>query len=185
MKQPIRAFSIGLFTASAILLVIFLFFQGDNTAEDRTYPLDELTEKVEEKGYRVVSEEDYITLSLVNDEQKTANAKDNDSKVAAQEEKNKTEAKKEDKDNNADKPKEDKKEKDSNKEAPKTYTLKIEEHMMPSEASKLLEKNKIIKNASDLDKYLEDNNISTRIQIGEHKLTSDMTIAEVANVITK
>ncbi|MGM8213714.1 hypothetical protein ACLIBH_13130 [Virgibacillus sp. W0430] len=162
MKQAIRAFSIGLFTASTILL-LFYFFQESNKAE-RTYSLEELTDMVEDTGNRIVTEEEYITLSLLKDEEKNTEPSEDlvDTSENSEAQQTQPEVK-----------------------APLTYTLKIEPNMMPTTVSKLLESNKIVEDASKLDNYLEEHDISTLIQIGEHQLTSDMSIAEIATMITK
>ncbi|MGM8365138.1 hypothetical protein ACLIBG_06575 [Virgibacillus sp. W0181] len=173
MRQPIRAFSIGLLTASVILLVVFLFFK-DNSVTEQQYTMDELKNKVEEKGYRIVSEEEYITLSLMEEEELE---NDNNSE--------KTETKSDNKADKTNKTEEGENKEESVSEESKSYTLKVEPNMMPHIVSDLLEKNKIIENASELDQYLEEHDISNLIQIGDHQLNSDMTIAEIAEEITK
>lgn len=158
MKQPIRYFAIGLLTASVILLLAFYFFdQSKPKAEDLS--IDEIKEAIKVDGYRVVTEAEYISLS-VNDEEK--NEKDDQKE------------KKED----ADKKKDDKPEKE-------TYTINIKSGMLPSEISEILAKNNVIKDADEFDQYLEKNEYSKYIQLGKHKLTHDMSNEEAAKALTK
>lgn len=76
---------------------------------------------------------------------------------------------------------------ESNEETPAiTHTvLIIRANMTSTEISSSLEQTGIIKNQKDLDNYLIDNNLTTRIQIGTYNLNSSMTLAEIANLITK
>ncbi len=73
MRSPIRAFSLGLFAAGLIILISSLFF---NTSEKRAeeYPVDDMINIMKDEGYRVMSESEYIALSLQkDDEQQKAN----------------------------------------------------------------------------------------------------------------
>src|SRR5699024_7378567 len=71
------------------------------------------------------------------------------------------------------KDKKDKKEKEKKEET--TYTLIIEENMVPSRVSQILEDNGIIDSASKFNEYLEDNDYSPYMQIGEFKLKTGMS----------
>jgi len=162
MKQPMRYFSIGLLTASVILLLAFYFF--DNlTASTEDLPAEEMIEAIKADGYHVVSEKEYIALS-VNDEDD-----------------NKANDKKENKDKNEDDT-DKKQEEESDK---KTYTINIKSGMLPSEISEILAENDIIKDADKFDQYLEKEEYSPYIQLGKHKLNSEMSTKEVAEALTK
>lgn len=168
MKQPVRAFSIGLFTAGIILLAIVLFF---DKPQDRTSNLsqEEMVESLEEDGLQVLSEEEYISLSVKNEPENK------------KEEETKTEKKDEEQPEKADK---EEKEKQDKKEV-KKYTLKIEPGLASSSSiSSILEENGIIDSASEFSQYLEKNDYSQYVQIGTFELTSDMTFNEVAETIT-
>src|SRR5699024_718697 len=90
MKQPIRYFAIGLFTAAAILLLAFYKFDTSKANLDNL-STDEMIEAIKTDGYHVVTEDEYITL-YVNNEQD--NSKNSSSK---QKEKNQTNSKKKNK----------------------------------------------------------------------------------------
>ncbi|HLR40115.1 MAG TPA: hypothetical protein VK091_00470 [Virgibacillus sp.] len=160
MKQPMRYFSIGLLTASVILLLSFYFFDNSTTGTD-DLPVEEMIEAIKADGYHVVSEKEYIALS-VNDEDD-----------------NKANDKKEDKDKNE----EDKKQEEESDK--KTYTINIKSGMLPSEISEILAENDIIKDADKFDQYLEKEEYSPYIQLGKHKLNSEMSTKEVAEALTK
>src|SRR5690625_2403053 len=201
MRSPIRAFSLGLFAAGLIILISSLFF---NTSEKRAeeYPVDDMINIMKDEGYRVMSESEYIALSLQkDDEQQKANedtektdkeekqdqAKDdqtNDSKDNSKKETDKKE------DNTKDKTSEDEKtdkkdDKKDDKDKVVTYTLKIESGMPSSTIGDLLEENKVIKDGSKFNKYLEDEGYSLKIQLGNFKVNSDMTFNEIAKLLTK
>lgn len=201
MKYPIRYFSIGLFTASLIVLIGYILAEPKSTKIDET--VDGMIESVEKEGYRVITESEYISLATSKNELNAIKKEQDDSsnkndqttdqeKNASEEDKSpKKDDKKDDetKDNeeksdknNDEKNKEDNKDKDKNKTV--KYTLVVEQNMVPSEISKTLEKEKIIKDALDFNQYMESNNYSPYLQIGEFELTSDMSHKEIAKAIT-
>ena len=63
--------------------------------------------------------------------------------------------------------------------------LMIRANMTSTDISSTLEQAGVIKNRRDLDDYLIDNELSKRIQIGTYNLNSSMTLAEIADLITK
>lgn len=167
MKQPIRFFAYGLLTASIIIIIFINFFQSDSEAMPST---DEMIEVIKEEGYHVITQEEYISLSVKAD----ANGEE-----VADEEKPKDEAK-------------DKKEKEQNKDESEpneddihTYTLTVKENMLGPDISKLLAENKIIKDADEFTKYIDKKGYAPYIQLGDHKLTSEMNHYEIAETITK
>ncbi|WP_430785254.1 hypothetical protein VBD025_10670 [Virgibacillus flavescens] len=155
MKQPVRAFSIGLFTAGIIFLAIVLYFEKDQ--EESTMSKENMITDLEKNGMQVLTQDEYISLS-VNDESK-------------------------DKDNEESKEPEKEPEKEQESEV-KTYTLTIEPGLASSSISSILEDNGIIESASEFNDYLEQNDYSQYVQIGEFELTSDMTMNQVAETIT-
>ena len=56
--------------------------------------------------------------------------------------------------------------------------------MVPSRVSQILEDNGIIDSASKFNEYLEDNDYSPYMQIGEFKLKTGMSMKDVAKAIT-
>lgn len=183
MKQPIRFFSIGLFTASFIIFIIFLFNHTSNKENDLT--VDEMIESIETDGYRVLTEEEYITYTvnkdLAHEDTKKENAKSKEKKPKDKENNNKE---KEDKQKSDQSDRSD--EKNNKKDqSVKKYTVKIKSGMMPEEVARLLEENDIIDDAFSFATYLEDNGYSPYVQIDSFKLTSDMSRKEIAEKITK
>lgn len=162
MKQPIRYFSIGLLTASVILLLAFYFVDHSSTkTEDLS--IDEIKEAIKTDGYRVVTEAEYISLSV--------NDKKDSEKDSQEKEKNE---KKDDSDKIQD-----------NEPEKETYTINIKSGMLPSEISEVLAENGIIKDADKFDQYLEEEEYSKYIQLGKHKFTSDMSNEDAARALTK
>lgn len=205
MKQSIRYFAVGLLTSSVILLFAFSFIDKSATNIEET-STEELVEAVEADGYHVLSSSEYISLStkatsgdededtVVDDEkdkdkekETKANKKSTDDK---EDEKKKTSTNKKDKKDKKDK--KNKKSKTKKKKSDKKdndkiykYTLNIEENMLAPTISDLLKKNKIIKNSADFNKYLEDKGYASYVQLGEHKVNSDMSYKEIAQKIAK
>jgi hypothetical protein len=170
------------------MLIGFYFF-GSESAQTKELTVDEMVPLVEEEGYRIISEEDYISLSVKNDnisgneeeaEEETEESTDDseDSEDNADEEDNNRE------DNDSDGESEEEEENEEEEEIT-TYTLNIESGMTTSEFSSLLEDNDIIDDAAEFNRYIEDEDYSQRVQIGEFELTSDMSMYEVAEAITR
>jgi len=88
---------------------------------------------------------------------------------------------------NAETDRENESEDESTVESPSitNTVLEIRKGMNSIDVSLTLEETGILKDRKDLDQYLEDNKLSERIQIGTYELDSTMTIAEIADLITK
>lgn len=182
MKWPVRYFAIGLLTASLLLLISYHFLKPEETQEVDTH--EEMILALEDEGYRVITESEYIELTVaknkMNDQEEQQEEKEDKENKEDKEEKKETNKESNEKNND------EKKDKKNDKEKQKkvTYTLKVKENMLPSTISEVLEENKIIDDALKFSKFLEDNDYSPYIQIGEFKLTSDMSMEEVAKTLT-
>ncbi|GAA0445737.1 endolytic transglycosylase MltG [Virgibacillus salarius] len=203
MKQPVRVFAIGLLTAGIIMLATYLLFKGDTKTVEGISE-KELISLVKDKGYHVLSNSEYVALSVNDNPEKAAKTPPNENTstttqndqsaktteqedAAKKQDSNNTEkAEKENtKEENQEQKKEQAKESPEKEEGPKTYTLHIKEGMASSEISSLLEENKLIKDASEFSDYLEENDYSQRVQIGKYKLNTDMGPYQIAEAITK
>lgn len=176
MKKPIRYFAIGLFTASLILFIASYFLEPEIITEEES--IDQLISSIEASGYRVISESEYITLSVSTKEKVESDQE--------KEEEKETVKKNDDKKEQVEKePKDESKEKTEEEKKVIKYTLTIKENMLPSIVADLLAENKIVDNAKEFNKYLEDEGYSQRIQIGKHNVTSDMSMKEIAEELIK
>jgi len=186
MKLAIRYFSIGLLTASIVLFIMYLIVDDTSQAiEDLS--VEELATALEDKGYRTITQDEFISYSVYRDEQKEAEEKkesekaksnkaskdDSKDKVEEKEEKNRTDEKKQE-------TKKDEKE----KKKPKTATITVKEGSVTQDIGKELEKEGIVKDANEFVKYMEDNDYSSRIQIGKFKVNSDMSLKQLAETFT-
>lgn len=176
MKQFFRFFSLGLFVASLTIFIFYNYFD-EPEINPSDFSTDELIDLVEEDGYRVITEEDYITYTVNEDEENS----DDDKKEDKQDKDTKKDVKDEDEEKNDDKNKEeDKKENDDIVK----YTLKIKSDTKPHEFILLLEDEKIIKDADKFEKFMKEEDYRPYIQQGKFKLTSDMSKEEIAKNIT-
>lgn len=155
MKYYVRSFSIGLFVASSLIFTLFLSY-GGTTNSNKALSDEEMLAQLKDSGHRVVTESEYISLS-VQDEQ-----------VKQQE---------------LDKKKKTSKENKENKK--NSYTIHIKSGMQPSKVSDLLKENGLIKDARNYDQYLNKHNYENYIQLGKHKLNSDMNDHDIAEALTK
>lgn len=196
MKLPIRYFSIGILTSALIVTIILYFFDNTPTSLENE-SLDSIISFLEEDGYRVVSEEEYISLSVEDsnnqenedensdnasdDQQDATNEKDdeNDSDGDTTNESNKSSE--ENSDDQSDSENEDE---ETNEEVATTYTLEVKPNMLSPEVSQLLVDNEIIDDAEAFTTYLEDEDYSKYIQLGKHDVSSGMSFNELAEEIT-
>lgn len=184
MNLFLRYFSLGLFLASLIIFIFFYYFEEPEiNAED--FATEDLIELVEEEGYRVITEKEYISYTVNEDNNDTKDSNDDNEKKEKDEDKEEKEKaekkKKEEKEKAA---KEKKEEKEKEKDDIVEYTINIKEGMASQEVSSLLEENKVIKNAEEFSVFIQTNNYSDYIQPGKFKLKSDMSEEEIAKIIT-
>ncbi|PAV29057.1 hypothetical protein CIL05_13870 [Virgibacillus profundi] len=187
MKKTVRSFAIGLLTAGIIMLVTF-YFVDEPEAEGKT--VEDMIPLVEQEGFRVITEEEYISLSVKGDENNAANNTEEEDTAAdeSEEEVNDTENNAED-DNTSEEDastEEDTSEEETTEEDEViTYTLTIASGMASTTVSSLLEDNQIIEDSNEFNQYLNDQDYGLKIQIGEYELTSDLSFYEIAEIITK
>lgn len=168
MKQFVRSFSLGLFLASLVIFIFYNYFD-EPEIDPNDLSTDELIDLVEEDGYRVITEEDYITYTVNEDQENSDDNKENE---------------KQDKDTKKDDDDTDKEDNVEESNDIVKYTLETKPGVMPHEVILLLEEKKIIKDAEEFAEFMEDNDYSPYIQQGEFELTSDMSQEEIAKTIT-
>lgn len=180
MKIPIRYFSLGLLTSAIVFYIMYMIIDdSEPTVEDQS--IEQLTEAIEKQGYRIISQDEFISYSLYLDEMKEQE-KDGDSN-------NKDTSKKE-----ADQKKSSKKDQESEEneaveeeeeeEEVKKLKIKVESGFVSQNIADLLEEEGFIENANEFVTYLEENDYSPYIQIGEFEVASDMTMKDIAETIT-
>lgn|SRR5699024_3640261 len=201
MKQSVRFFAIGLMTSAILMFGYFAIF--DKSAAVENIPVEELIAQIEEDDYRVISEEDFISFSLMDKDEVEANAKEKADKEKKSDKKEETtkssddksskdndkkkQDKKSDKDKDADKSKEKsdkKKKKDKDSDKPKKVTFTTEPGVVTEDIAEILYDKKVIDDKRKFEDYLEDNGHSAYIQIGKFEVTTDMSFKEIAEVIT-
>ncbi|MGP4042359.1 hypothetical protein ACTWP4_20965 [Gracilibacillus sp. D59] len=160
MKQIIRAFSLGLFVAAVI--IGFTYYVEEPSPADSTsaVSINETVTSIEEEGYYVYEE----------DMEQKVNELEQEIKSLESEQGNETDS------NSADE--------HATNDQPVETTISIEEGMsIPTIVDLLIEK-EIITDEDAFITYLEENEISRNIQIGEFTLHDQMEIAEIANILT-
>jgi len=199
MKQPIRAFSIGLLTSGIIFLIVFFIF-GEANKKVTEPSSEEMIETLESNGFHVLSDSEYVSLSVKNDQSENGSKEDknNNGKDESEEDSDKDNDK--DKKQDEDKSEEDvdddasngnaddestNEDDDNETEEPNTYSLTIEEGMASSEISAKLEDNNIIDDANKFNRFLETEGYELKVQIGTFDVSDDMDFEEIANTITK
>lgn len=177
MKITVRAFSLGLLTASLILFIIYLV-TDESTQAVEELSVEELTEALEEKGYRTITEDEFISYSVYLDE-KQQEDKEADGK---KDQKSTKEEKSKEKDQED--AVEEEEEQEEENEEPKTISFKVEPGFVSQDIGEILKDEDIIDDASEFVRYMEDNGYSSYIQIGTFKVNSDMTLKEIAETLT-
>src|SRR5690625_2970486 len=151
MKLPLRFFGIGLLTAS-LVFALSLYCIKDKNSSLESESIENKAEFLEDKGYHVISKEDYIAYSVYEQKQKEQandeenNDNDNNEDDINENDENNTNDNEENNndsnENNEDS--DDESDDDSNEKEVYTYTLTVEENMLAPDISRLLENNNII-----------------------------------------
>ena len=189
MKQSIRFFSIGLLTASLVLLG-FYFLIGDKKVSSKDVPLEDMIAEIEANGHRVITEKEFIAFTL-NNEEEDANKEEEANKKETKADKDKKEnsddkKKKKSKDKKDSSKKKKSKDKDDKDEKDKVIKAKFttDDGVVTQDIADILIDEKIIDDRQKFLDYLDDNDYSAYIQIGTFEVTSDMSMKEIAEVIT-
>ncbi|MBM7584680.1 hypothetical protein JOC86_001217 [Bacillus pakistanensis] len=165
-KQSTRSIAFGLFLAGLILFVYQQFFYEIDAKESIAL--------LEKEGYTVLSEKE----AKANEKQ-IAQLQEQLAQAPKQEEKTeeKTDTKKEP----------NQKQETVKKEEPKVYqaVLSITSGMNIVQISDKLAASKIIKSSDEMSDYLADKHYAEQIKIGEYEVNSEMTIDQIAKIITK
>lgn len=178
MKHTVRSFSVGLLTAGLIMLAVFYFLEEGNNKQT-TLPTEEMISHIEQDGFRVLTEKEYIAFSVTNAQQEDetenketpSEEKENVAEVTEEKEAEKTEE-----ENKSDEAEEESK--------PVTKTINIENGMASSHISSMLEDENLVDDGKAFNKYLQDNDYSLRVQLGQHELTEGMSYYEIAEELT-
>jgi PleD family two-component response regulator len=196
MKHTVRAFSVGLITAGLVLFGVF-YFNEDTREQAEDMPTEELINQIEEDGFRVITEEEYISFSLANDasevEVEEETTEDEDQVEDSDENENDNEEKTENADDEVEEEEEEaeeneseenESEEDEEEESPSTVLLTIEAGMASSHISNILEEEGLVDDAESFNSYLLEHDYSLYIQLGEHELETGMSYYEIAEALT-
>lgn len=154
-KNGLRGFAAGLIIATFILSYVY-YFQSDKTDASQN---DVITE-ADIENYAL--ENDLVVLT--EEEFKNLNEKEE--------------------------PKEEKKE-DKKKEEPKeeekviNVNFEITPGMSTDDVASKLQKSKLISKKSDFTNYIKKNKLESGIKAESYKLNSEMTVEEIAKIVTK
>lgn len=162
MKQIVRAFSLGLLTATIILAVAYLI-RSEATPEtiEVQQSTEEMVAELEQEGYYIF---DHDPTEKVDE---TSEFEQEDNSVEDE-----TPSVDEDNDQTSEETISD-----------NTYLLTIEPGMTVSQVAEYLVAANIIDQRDQIINYLIDNDYGTNIQIGEFELNRDMSVEEVVAII--
>ncbi|KGX85034.1 endolytic transglycosylase MltG [Pontibacillus marinus] len=160
MKHTIRAFALGLATATALLT--FTYYQTNDQNESKALTDQEAITHLESNDYHVLSQSSFEDLK---EEKKESQPDQADSK-------------------RDDKKQSETKEKDQKDTSQQPYSLTIEPGMLSSSISDELKKAGILEDKAKFEVFLKDHEYSRAIQIGTYSITRDMSYEEIAKKIT-
>jgi cobalamin biosynthesis protein CobT len=184
MKQPIRYFSIGLLTASIITLLVVLFFDKSNSGANES-SVEEMIAALKTEGYHVLSASDYISLTVAANSEEDDEAKEDEVDNTEKADEAVEEEISSDETEEADNTEETSAEPEVEEPEVFHYTLTIEPNTLGPTIGKLLKDNNIITDAAEFSRYLEAEGYAEYIQLGEHKVSSDMTHNQLAETIAR
>ncbi len=156
-KNGLRGFAGGLIVATIVLS--FFYYQSDKAVDAETTKSD-VESFANENNLIILTEEEYNNVTEQNK---------NEEKPKEVEEK---------------KAKEDKQEEPKEEEKVEA-TLEISPGMSTAGAADKLQELKIIKNKKDFTDYIKKHKLEGSVKSGSYKLNSEMTIKEIATIVTK
>lgn len=158
-KRSVRSFALGILLSVSLLGTYYLL--DEKHASEETINVKEAKSFLEGQGFTILTKEQYAELESAIKEAKETDTKLQTEQVSQLEES----------------------EEATNNDA--SMKLEIISGMVSHDIAALLEKNKIIDDASQFAIYLEENGYSKRIQLGVFELKAGMSYKEIAKVITK
>lgn len=201
MKQHVRAFAVGLLTSGVLLLAIYLFGNSSSGNLEDTEP-EELISVLENQGYAVLTQDEYITYSVGkenaeeanegngNEEEESDSNNDSDENESTDEEENSNEEDSNDEESNENEDSNDNdSESNEDEEASEDsdvieVEITLEDGAPPSTISNALEDAGIIDDAWDFNEYLDDNDLSGSVIPGTYEIDSEMSFSEIGDIIT-
>ncbi|MEK4301692.1 hypothetical protein MKY30_20230 [Oceanobacillus sp. FSL W8-0428] len=200
MKQHVRAFAVGLLTSGLLLLAIYIFGNQSSGSLEDMEP-DELISALENQGYAVLTQDEYIAYSVnreaadevdsdgnAEDDSEADNESDSNNDSDENEDNNDENSNDEEGNENAD-------EEDNNDEGNEDeessedsdvidVEITLENGAPPSNISDALEDAGIIDDARDFNDFLEDNDLSGSVKPGTYEVDSEMSFDEIGDIIT-
>ncbi|WP_010678125.1 endolytic transglycosylase MltG [Bacillus timonensis] len=165
-KYLLRGISIGIIVST----IVFgsMYYSGNEKTPINEKQVDQF---LQQEGFKKISIEEYNKLQEKQDKVPPVKKENNQPSQP-------TVPPKEDITEKTESPKEEK--------PPKIiYVLTIDTGMYSSEIADALAKAKIIADADEFNQYLVEHDLNTAIQIGTYEVTNEMSIEEIANIITK
>ncbi|WP_208585912.1 endolytic transglycosylase MltG [Gracilibacillus suaedae] len=165
MKQIIRAFSLGLLVAAVIIGVTYYVEKPEQAQSTSSPTIDDSIKLVEDDGYYVYEENLESKVSQLEQEiEELQQNTNNDPEEPTDELGEQTE--------------------EAEEEGEET-TITIESGMTMPEIVALLDENELIVDENAFISYLEENELTRYIQIGEFNLHRGMSVEELTNIITR
>ncbi|MDE5415384.1 hypothetical protein [Alkalihalobacterium chitinilyticum] len=179
-KHTARGLSMGFLIAGIVLLVFkSVLAPAQTTAEAPEFNQEMIESFLKENNLLVVSQQDYETMM---GGQLQVNVPEEPAEEAKQEEK--AEEKQEEKEEKQEEKQEEVKEEEK-EEKPVKHKITIASGMVSHDVARMLKEKGLIKDTSKFVSRIESRNAAKYVQIGEHTLTTGMSIDEIIQVITK
>lgn len=169
-KQGLRGFAGGLIVAT--LLLSYVYFYHSDKSGTRTITETDIETYAEKNDLVFITKEEYNHLTKQNDTKSKPK----------EEEKDKA------KDINQTQTAENKANEEENQQPQKkpiTVKLEIKPGMSTSEVGAELQRLKLVSNKSEFTNYIKKQKLESSVKAGSYKLNSDMTVEEIAAVLTK
>ncbi|MFA8437681.1 endolytic transglycosylase MltG [Pueribacillus sp. YX66] len=160
-KNGLRGFAAGLIIATFILSYVY-YFQSDRTdaSQNDTITESDIENYALEHDLVILTEEEFKNLNVEKEQTKEDKKKE-------------------------DKKKEDKKEEPKEEEEVVKVNFEISPGMSTDDVASKLHESKLIKKKSDFTNYIKKNKLESAIKAESYKLNSEMTVEEIAKIVTK
>jgi|GEM_PF-1607564 len=181
-KNGMRAFASGMIITCAVIAFFYYFMFNDVKSSSKKVTDKSLTENsvenfLNKKGQVAIDQTTYDKWQAEDRQLQSKGKRSNNKKS-----KSDTTSSASDHEKNSSSTKSNETTEESGSQ-PKTATIRVTSGMTSTDIADQLLSDKVIKNSQTLVNYIISHNLENRIQLGPHKISSDMTLPQIVRAL--
>lgn len=178
LKHLLQGTAIGLFIATSVFSAVYFFGPSGEGSNKNVSSIDDAIALLESEQYSVITDEE---LERLHDEIRQL---ERILEETYQEDLDEVDDEGTNEENDTDEIADEVDDSTDEEEEVREFVLKIEAGMHSRNIGEVLKKYGIVEDERDFERYVLELGVDRRIQIGEFKLTSNMTMDDIVKIIT-